>query len=70
MKKDNGEVYVMGYNGNGECGMDNNVSNVDQPTFLLKDENIISVCCGRQHSFILTSKKKKIFFIFYLMCKK
>ena len=48
----------MGYNGEGQCGMGNNVSKVDQPTLLLKDENIISVCCGFDYSFILTSKKK------------
>ena len=56
----------MGYNGNGQCGMGNNVSKVDQPTLLLKDENIISVCCGYQHSFILTSKKKIFLFIQFL----
>ena len=58
--KGNGEVWVMGTNKFGQAGFDRNKSKVlfDQPTFLLKDENIISICCGYYYSFILSSKKK------------
>jgi len=50
----------MGTNDNGQCGFeDKNKETIDQPTLLLKDENINSVCCGHRYSFILTSKKKK-----------
>ena len=41
----------------GQCGFDKKVKVINKPTFLLKDENIISVCCGYDHSFILKSKK-------------
>ena len=61
--KENGEVWVMGKNDYGQCGFDGKeIDFFENPTLLMTDKNIISVCCGIRHSFILTSKKiiKKI----------
>ena len=49
----------MGNNEYGQCGFENGKQKIEQPTLLLKDEKIISVCCGSYHSFILTSNLKK-----------
>ena len=45
----------MGNNESGKCGFENGIQKIEQPTLLLKDEKIISVCCGYYYSFILTS---------------
>ena len=59
----------MGSNEFGQCGMKEEKENIldinlvkgfntYNPKLLLRDENIISICCGYNHSFILSSKKK------------
>ena len=46
----------MGNNDEGQCGFESGKQKIEQPTLLLKDEKIISVCCGYDdYSFILTS---------------
>ena len=46
----------MGSNKEGQCGFDKDVGDIIEPKFLLSDKNIISVCCGYDSSYILTSK--------------
>ena len=46
----------MGHNGNGQCGFEKKRGKIEQPTLLLKDEKIFSICCGGEYSIILTSK--------------
>ena len=48
---------MMGSNQYGECGFDEKTENIEKPTLLIKNENIVDVCCGYYHSFILISKK-------------
>ena len=50
----------MGSNQYGQVGFKENIQEITKPTLLLKDENIFDICCGWDHSFILTSKKKKL----------
>ena len=47
----------MGYNFFGQCGFKKEIEKVEKPSLLLKDENIFDICCGLNHSFILTRKK-------------
>ena len=54
----------MGDNGSGQCGFDKNVESINEPRLLLNDKNVFDICCGYKHSFILTSKKKNIFYYF------
>eukprot|EP01091_Cochliopodium_minus_P001463 TRINITY_DN1132_c0_g2_i1.p1 TRINITY_DN1132_c0_g2~~TRINITY_DN1132_c0_g2_i1.p1 ORF type:complete len:416 (-),score=88.22 TRINITY_DN1132_c0_g2_i1:27-1274(-) len=56
--KENGEVWVMGSNGKGQCGLGKEIRKVETPTLLLTDKNIFSVCCGFDYSFILTRDDK------------
>eukprot|EP01091_Cochliopodium_minus_P008068 TRINITY_DN1796_c0_g1_i2.p1 TRINITY_DN1796_c0_g1~~TRINITY_DN1796_c0_g1_i2.p1 ORF type:complete len:623 (+),score=191.64 TRINITY_DN1796_c0_g1_i2:31-1899(+) len=56
--KEGGEVWVMGSNQSGECGLDEKTKFVEEPRHLMTDKNVFSICCGYLYSFILTKNNK------------
>ncbi|KAH9425627.1 RCC1 and BTB domain-containing protein 2 [Dermatophagoides pteronyssinus] len=49
-----GEIFVWGWNHTGQCGQDDLKSNVLSPTKLKTNLLIQSVCCGQNHTLMLT----------------
>ncbi|OTF80560.1 E3 ISG15-protein ligase HERC5-like protein, partial [Euroglyphus maynei] len=49
-----GEIFVWGWNSNGQCGQDALKTNVLSPTKLKINAPIKSVCCGQSHTLMLT----------------
>lgn len=60
--KDNGELWVFGYNREGQLGIGNNIDQY-KPIILMKDKNIKQICCNiSHHSMILKANGKLLIF--------
>eukprot|EP01091_Cochliopodium_minus_P005522 TRINITY_DN15436_c0_g1_i1.p1 TRINITY_DN15436_c0_g1~~TRINITY_DN15436_c0_g1_i1.p1 ORF type:complete len:267 (-),score=59.53 TRINITY_DN15436_c0_g1_i1:509-1309(-) len=62
--KSNGEVWGMGSNENGRLGLEIKKRYLTEPELILSDQNIFSVCCGYQYSFILSRDELKNTFLY------
>eukprot|EP01091_Cochliopodium_minus_P009202 TRINITY_DN2206_c0_g1_i1.p1 TRINITY_DN2206_c0_g1~~TRINITY_DN2206_c0_g1_i1.p1 ORF type:complete len:420 (-),score=80.47 TRINITY_DN2206_c0_g1_i1:15-1274(-) len=58
--KANGEVWVMGSNSNGQCGLNDDLDFIKSPLLLMSDKNIKAVCCGWYYSYILLRDEKGV----------